>query len=102
MAGAAFDPTLVVPTGNVVGAFFVLVATFVTRVGWRTRLLALVLALAATVLPHLLPDAALPEEPRLAFLLGFVPPVAAAAFVVWLRKRREAAPAAPPGPPGGP
>jgi hypothetical protein len=83
-----FDPTLVVPVGNVVSAFFVLVATFVAPAGWRQRLLALCLALGAALLTSNLAGVA-PAEPRLAFLFGFVPPLGAALLVVHWRKLRR-------------
>jgi len=85
-----FDPTLVVPVGNVVSAFFVLVTIFVTPAGWRPRLLALVLALAAALLTSNLPDGVAPSEPRLAFLFGFVPPLGCALLVLHWRKLRPA------------
>jgi hypothetical protein len=84
-----FDPTLVVPVGNVVSAFFVLVTVFVTPAGWRARLLALVLALGAAVLTSTA-TAFAPAEPRLAFLFGFVPPLGTALLVIHWRKLRRA------------
>lgn len=84
-----FDPTLVVPVGNVVSAFFVLVTIFVTPAGWRARLLALLLALAMALLTANLPEGVAPSEPRLAFLFGFAPPLASALLVIhWRRLRR--------------
>jgi hypothetical protein len=83
-----FDPTLVVPVGNVVSAFFVLVAVFVTPASWRLRLLALFLALGAALLTSNLAGVA-PSEPRLAFLFGFVPPLGTALLVIHWRKLRR-------------
>jgi len=89
-----FDPSLVVPTGNVVSVFFVLVAAFVAGQGWRTRLLALAAGIAGIVASTFVPVAWMAESPRAAFLAGFAPPIAAAALVLWIR-RRDAAGATP-------
>ena len=51
------DASLYVPTGNVVGIFWALVAAFVARTGWNTRVLALGLAAVAVALPYLAPGA---------------------------------------------
>lgn len=89
------DADLFIPTGNVVGIFWTIVAVFVARVGWRTRALALGLAGVAVALPHLAPDAWLatwPSEwPRAAFLLGFAPPLSVAALVLLVARRRATA-----------
>lgn len=89
------DADLFIPTGNVVGIFWAIVATFVARTGWRTRALALGLAGVAVALPHLGPDAWLatwPSEwPRAAFLVGFAPPLGVAALVLFVARRRAAA-----------
>jgi hypothetical protein len=90
-----FDPTLVVPVGNVVSAFFVLVAVFVANAGWRLRLLALFLALGAALLTSNLAGVA-PTEPRLAFLFGFVPPLGTALLVIHWRKLRRDRQVVPP------
>jgi uncharacterized membrane protein YeaQ/YmgE (transglycosylase-associated protein family) len=86
-----FDPSLIVPTGNVVSVFVVLVSTFVAGEGWRTRLLAIAAGVAGIVASSFVPVAWMAESPRAAFLAGFVPPAAGAALVLWIRRR---------GPPG--
>ncbi len=92
-AARAGDESLFVPTGNVVGVFWALVAVFVVRVRWRARLLALALASAGIALPYLLPDGWLapwlPSSPRAAFMLGFLPPLAAAGLVLTVARWRE-------------
>jgi hypothetical protein len=88
------DESLFVPTGNVVAIFWVLIAVFVVRTGWRTRALAILLALVAVALPHLMPSgwlAWLPDDPRAAFMLGFLPPLGTAALVLRLGRLRERA-----------
>ena len=54
----------------------------------RLRLLALTLALGAALLTSNLAGVA-PAEPRLAFLFGFVPPLATALLVINWRKLRR-------------
>ena len=83
-----FDPTLVVPTGNVVSVFFILVAAFVAGEGWRARLAAIGAGILGIAASALLPTGWLVESPRAAFLVGFAPPVAAAAAVLWVARRR--------------
>jgi hypothetical protein len=92
LAAAGGDETLFVPTGNVVGIFWVFVAVFVVRTTTRIRALAIALAAFAAILPHLAPDAWMESwpgsYPRAAFMLGFVPPLGVAALVLWLARRR--------------
>jgi hypothetical protein len=83
-----FDPTLVVPVGNVVAAFFVLVTVFVTAAGWRIRLLAIGVALGLAILTSNVTELA-PTEPRLAFLFGFVPPLGGALLVMHGKRLRR-------------
>jgi hypothetical protein len=80
------DPSLVVPTGNVVSMFFVFAAAFVLPRRASTRALSILLAVAAALLASFVPVAPLAEWPRAAFLLGFVPPLGAAGVVLWLRR----------------
>lgn len=86
------DPTLFVPTGNVVGVFWVFVMVFVVKATARARALAIALACAAAILPQLAPEgwmAAWPSSyPRAAFLLGFAPPLLAAGAVLLVERGR--------------
>ncbi len=86
------DPTLFVPTGNVVGVFWVFVMVFVLKASVRARALAIALACAAAILPQLVPDAWMAgwpsSYPRAAFMLGFLPPLLAAGTVLLLERRR--------------
>jgi hypothetical protein len=84
--GAPMDPSLVVPTGNVVSMFFVFAAAFVLPRRASTRALAIFLAVAAAMLASYLPVASLADWPRAAFLLGFLPPLGAAGVVLWVRR----------------
>jgi hypothetical protein len=75
--------------------FWVLVMVFVVRARLRTRALAIALACAAALLVQIAPEAWMgswpSSHPRAAFLLGFAPPLAAAALVLYLGRRREPA-----------
>ena len=94
-AAAARDESLFVPTGTVVGMFWVLVMVFVVRASLRARALAIALACAAALLVQIAPEAWMDSwpstHPRAAFLLGFAPPLVAAALVLSLSRRRERA-----------
>lgn len=91
-AAAQGDESLFVPTGNVVGMFWVFVTVFVVKATARVRALAIMLASAAAILPHLAPEpwlASWPGDyPRAAFMLGFLPPLCAAAAVLLIDRRR--------------
>ncbi len=80
------DPTLIVPTGNVVSMFFVFASAFVYRERLSTRALAVAVGVAAALLTSTLPTSWMGDWPRVAFLVGFVPPLALAAVVLRLRR----------------
>lgn len=92
LAVAQADATLFVPTGNVVGIFWVFVMVFVVRATARIRALAIALASAAAIGVQFAPEAWMASwpatHPRAAFMLGFAPPLGVAALVLWLGRRR--------------
>jgi hypothetical protein len=92
---AARDESLFVPTGSVVGMFWVLVMVFVVRATVRIRALAIALGCAAAILVQLASDRWMDSwpstHPRAAFLVGLAPPLGVAALVLSLSRRRERA-----------
>ncbi len=99
-SAAQGDETLFVPTGTVVGMFWVIVSAFVARVTIRIRALAIGTACVAASLPYLVPDAWMADWPgrfpRAAFMLGFTPPLAVTAIVILVDRLRAGRGIAPP------
>jgi len=96
VAAAQGDESLFVPTGTVVGMFWVIVTAFVARVSIRIRALAIGLACVVASLPYLAPERCMAgwpgDYPRAAFMLGFTPPLAVAAIVILVDRLRARSP----------
>ncbi len=95
-AAAQGDESLFVPTGTVVGMFWVLVTAFVARTTIRIRALGIGVACLVASLPYLVPDRWMADWPgrfpRAAFMLGFAPPLAATAIVILVDRLRARRP----------
>ena len=101
LALAHGEELVFLPVGNVAAVLSVIVVALLVEVGWSSRLLAIVIAGAATVPPYFVTYRYAPHwlaySELALFLVGFVPPVAvSAAFLAASRRRaRRSGRAAP-------